>query len=87
MTTVLLVDDHELIRDGLSGVFAAQEDMEVLGAAKDVGEAMSMYERGNPDVIVTDLQLPDGTGLDVVRRVRRESDRVGLVVLHHACRR
>jgi DNA-binding NarL/FixJ family response regulator len=81
MTTVLLVDDHELIRDGLSGVFAAQEDMEVLGAAKDVGEALSMYEQSAPDVVVTDLQLPDGTGLDIVRRVRRESDRVGLVVL------
>lgn len=81
MTTVLLVDDHELIRDGLSGIFAAQEDMEVLGAARDVGEALSMYERSSPDVVVTDLQLPDGTGLDIVRRVRRDSDRVGLVVL------
>lgn len=81
MTTVLLVDDHELIRDGLSGVFAAQDDMEVLGAAKDVGEALEMYERTSPDVVVTDLQLPDGTGLDVVRRVRRQTDKVGLVVL------
>ncbi|MFD1945668.1 response regulator transcription factor [Nocardioides aestuarii] len=75
------MDDHELIRDGLSGVFAAQEDMEVLGAAKDVGEALEIYERTNPDVVVTDLQLPDGTGLDVVRRVRRQTDKVGLVVL------
>lgn len=81
MTTVLLVDDHELIRDGLSGVFAAQEDMEVLGAAKDVGEALEIYERTKPDVVVTDLQLPDGTGLDVVRRVRKQTDKVGLVVL------
>ncbi len=81
MTTVLLVDDHELIRDGLSGVFSAQPDMEVLGAARNVAEAMELYDRGQPDVVVTDLQLPDGTGLDVVRRVRRETDKVGLVVL------
>lgn len=81
MTSVLLVDDHELIRDGLSGVFAAQPDMEVLGAARNVTEALELYESGRPDVVVTDLQLPDGTGLDVVRRVRRESDQVGLVVL------
>jgi DNA-binding NarL/FixJ family response regulator len=40
-----------------------------------------MYDAHQPDVVVTDLQLPDGTGLDVVRRVRRESDKVGLVVL------
>ena len=81
MTRVLLVDDHELIRDGLSGVFSAQEDMEVVGAAKTVAEAFVLYEAHEPDVIVTDLQLPDGTGLDVVRRVRKESDKVGLVVL------
>ncbi|MGH3363071.1 MAG: response regulator transcription factor [Nocardioides sp.] len=81
MTRVLLVDDHELIRDGLSGVFSAQEDMEVVGAAKTVAEACDLYDAHQPDVIVTDLQLPDGTGLDVVRRVRRESDQVGLVVL------
>jgi len=81
VTRVLLVDDHELIRDGLSGVFSAQEDMEVVGAAKSVAEALDLYEAHGPDVIVTDLQLPDGTGLDVVRRVRKDSDKVGLVVL------
>ncbi len=81
MTTVLLVDDHELIRDGLTGIFAAQEDMEVLGAAQSVTQAMAMLDEQLPDVVVTDLQLPDGTGLDIVRRLRRESDKVGLVVL------
>ena len=81
MTTVLLVDDHELIRDGLSGVFSAQEDMEVLGAAENVAEALELFATGQPDVVVTDLQLPDGTGLDIVRRVRRQTDKVGLVVL------
>lgn len=80
-TSVLLVDDHELIRDGLSGVFSAQEDMEVVGVARDVAEAVALYDRGRPDVVVTDLQLPDGTGLDIVRRVRRESSEVGVVVL------
>ena len=81
VTTVLLVDDHELIRDGLTGIFSAQPDMEVLGAAESVAEALSMLAEQLPDVVVTDLQLPDGTGLDIVRRVRRESDKVGLVVL------
>lgn len=81
MTSVLLVDDHELIREGLAGVFAAQDDMEVVGAARTVGEALAIYEEQGPDVVVTDLQLPDGTGLDVIRRLRRDSATVGLVVL------
>ncbi len=81
MTTVLLADDHELIRDGLTGIFSAQDDMKVLGAAESVAEAFAMLGEQLPDVIVTDLQLPDGTGLDIVRRIRRESDKIGLVVL------
>ena len=80
-TTVLLVDDHDLIRDGLTGVFSAQPDMEVVGAARSVAEAIEMYDEFRPQVVVTDLQLQDGTGLDVVRRVRREDARAGLVVL------
>ena len=80
-TTVLLVDDHDLIRDGLTGVFSAQPDMQVVGAAATVAEAIAMFEEHHPQVIVTDLQLQDGTGLDVVRRVRRDDPRAGLVVL------
>ncbi|WP_249423737.1 response regulator transcription factor [Nocardioides coralli] len=80
-TSVLLVDDHELIRDGLSGAFSAQPDMTVLGAARTVTEALAMFDQMAPDVVVTDLQLPDGTGLDVVRRVRAKSRDIGVVVL------
>ena len=80
-TTVLLVDDHDLIRDGLTGVFSAQPDMQVVGGAATVAEAIALYEQLSPQVIVTDLQLQDGTGLDVVRRVRRDNQRAGLVVL------
>jgi DNA-binding NarL/FixJ family response regulator len=80
-TTVLLVDDHDLIRDGLTGVFSAQADMEVLGAAATVAEAIRLYDELQPQVVVTDLQLQDGTGLDVVRHIRRGDSRAGLVVL------
>ncbi len=70
-TRVLLVDDHDLIRDGLAGVFRLEPSMEVLGDAKTVTAALAMFHELQPDVVVTDLQLPDGTGLDVVREVRR----------------
>ena len=75
------MDDHDLIRDGLTMVFSAEPTMEVVGAAKTVGEALQMYAELKPDVIVTDLQLQDGTGLDVVRAVRRERQDTGIVVL------
>ena len=80
-TTVLLVDDHELIRQGLARAFERDDDMTVVGQAGSVAEAIAAYERLNPDVVVTDLQLPDGTGLDVVRAIRNEERHTGLVVL------
>ena len=80
-TTVLLVDDHELIRQGLARAFERDDDMTVVGQAGSVTEALSAYADLQPDVVVTDLQLPDGHGLDVVRAVRASSDTTGLVVL------
>lgn len=78
---VLLVDDHDLIRDGLAGAFGLESTMEVVGAAKTVQEALAMDTDLEPDVIVTDLQLADGTGLDVIRHARRRCADTGIVVL------
>ncbi|CUR60156.1 putative signal transduction response regulator [metagenome] len=80
-TTVMLVDDHELIRQGLARAFERDDDMHVVGQAGSVNEGLSVFREVSPDVVVTDLQLPDGLGLEIVRAVRSESDTVGLVVL------
>ncbi|MFC6153332.1 response regulator transcription factor [Nocardioides yefusunii] len=80
-TTVLLVDDHELIRSGLATSFLLDPATQVVGQAGSVQEAMAVFEQTRPQVVVTDLQLPDGTGLDIVRAVRRDYPGTGLVVL------
>jgi DNA-binding NarL/FixJ family response regulator len=80
-TQVLLIDDHELIRQGLARAFERDDEMTVIGQAGSVAEGVAAHEALSPDVIVTDLELPDGHGLDVVRSVRATSDAVGLVVL------
>jgi DNA-binding NarL/FixJ family response regulator len=80
-TRVLLVDDHELIRNGLSGVFELEDDMRIAGVAGTVSEALSAYDELAPDVVVSDLQLQDGTGLDIVRAIRKRSNDTGFVVL------
>lgn len=81
MTTILMVDDHELIRSGLSGAFQASGEFEVVGQAGSVAEALAAARRTQPDVVVTDVRLPDGSGLDIVRALRDERPEVGLVVL------
>jgi DNA-binding NarL/FixJ family response regulator len=79
--TVLLVDDHELIRSGLAGVFDLEQDMTIIATAGSVVEALRKYDELQPDVVVADLQLQDGTGLDIVRSIRKVSNTTGLVVL------
>ena len=81
MTTVLLIDDHELIRQGLAGAFAQAEGFDVAGQAGSVEEGLALARDLSPDVVVTDVRLPDGSGLDVVRTLRKERRDVGLVVL------
>jgi DNA-binding NarL/FixJ family response regulator len=80
-TTVLLVDDHELIRQGLARAFERDEEMTVVGQAGSVAEGVAAWHSLGPDVVVTDLQLPDGHGLDVVRAIRGTDDTTGVVVL------
>jgi DNA-binding NarL/FixJ family response regulator len=81
MTTVLLIDDHELIRQGLAGAFARAEGFDIVGQAESVEGGISLAREISPDVVVTDVRLPDGSGLDVVRALRKDSRQIGLVVL------
>ncbi len=81
MTTVLLIDDHELIRQGLAGAFTQAEGFDVAGQAASVADGLTQAQELAPDVVVTDVRLPDGSGLDVVRALRKENKRIGLVVL------
>ncbi len=78
---ILLVDDHELIRDGLGAVIDLEDDLDVVATAGSVAEALTSFAEVKPDVVIADLQLQDGTGLDIVRTIRKHHDNVGLIVL------
>lgn len=80
-TTVLLVDDHELIREGLRRAFERDPSFEVVGEASTLADALTCAERHNPDVVIMDLRLPDGNGLDGVRKLRAAKPNIGIVVL------
>jgi DNA-binding NarL/FixJ family response regulator len=79
--SVLLVDDHELIRQGLARAFERTPDFTLAGEAASVDEGINLAHQLQPDVVVTDVRLPDGTGLDLVRELRAENDTMGIVVL------
>jgi DNA-binding NarL/FixJ family response regulator len=79
--TVLIVDDHHLIRGGLRMAFDRTEDLKVVGEASSVAEALAALDELAPDVLVTDVGLPDGDGISLVRRARNSHPELGIVVL------
>ncbi len=80
-TSVLLVDDHDLIRQGLRRAFERTGDFTVVGDAATVADGAALAAEHKPDVLVTDVRLPDGTGLDLTRELRARDQDVGIVVL------
>lgn len=67
---ILLVDDHAIVRAGLRLVLQSVEDFEVVGEADTAAAAVAAVARDRPDVVLLDINLPDGSGLEVAERVR-----------------
>jgi DNA-binding NarL/FixJ family response regulator len=67
---ILVVDDHALVRKGLIQLLARQRDFGEFGEAATAGEALALVERQPWDIVLLDLALPDGSGLEVLQRVR-----------------
>jgi DNA-binding NarL/FixJ family response regulator len=78
---VLLIDDHDLIRQGLARAFEREEDFSVCGQAASVGEGLRQFAALEPDVVITDVRLPDGLGFDLVKEIRKQGHDTGVVVL------
>ncbi|MGV0992162.1 MAG: hypoxia response regulator transcription factor DosR/DevR [Mycobacterium sp.] len=67
MVTVFLVDDHEVVRRGLIGLLSSDPDLDVIGEAGSVAQAMAQVPALKPDVAVLDVRLPDGNGIELCR--------------------
>lgn len=80
-TTVLVVDDHDLIRQGLRRAFEHDPGFEVVGEAGTVREALASVAVLRPEVVVLDVSLPDGSGIDVARVLRERQPKLGIVIL------
>lgn len=78
--SVLVIDDHESVRAGIK-VALSRAGHICVGEASSVSEARAQIAHTNPQVIVVDLSLPDGNGLEIVRWARSISNRIGIVVL------
>ncbi|MDP9848386.1 response regulator [Streptosporangium lutulentum] len=79
--TLLIVDDHPVVRDGLRGMFATSPDFEVLGEAADGAEAVVLAELLDPDVVLMDLRMPGAGGVDAIAELTRRGLRCKVLVL------
>ncbi len=81
MTTIVLVDDHQMVRQGLRALLEAEADFSVAGETGSGLEALKLVERIRPDILIVDLMLPDLNGLEVTRRVNQQFPKTRIVVL------
>lgn len=81
MKSIMLVDDHELIRAGLRHALEAREAFQVIAEAGSIREGKSRAAAARPEGIVIDVRLPDGSGLDLAQELRAADPNLGIVVL------
>ena len=79
--TVLLADDHSLVRLGLSALLAKQDDMKLVGEAVNGEEAIQLAARLDPDVIIMDLMMPGVDGVTATRRIRERNPDTKVLIL------
>ncbi len=81
MRRIFLVDDHEIVRRGVADLINAESDLEVVGEAGTVRQAIVRIAATHPDVAVLDVRLPDGSGIDLCRTIRSANPEVQCLML------
>jgi DNA-binding NarL/FixJ family response regulator len=84
---VFLVDDHKMLREGLRSLLESELDIIVVGEAGTEREAIRFVERVRPDVIIMDLGLPGGSGLNAIKEIKRAKSEIKIIVLSMQNRR
>ncbi len=78
---VLIADDHQVVREGLTSVLESKGDIEVVGLAADGKEALQKARELSPDVVIMDISMPNMNGVEATRQIKKESPQIGVVVL------
>ncbi|NLG69234.1 MAG: response regulator transcription factor [Firmicutes bacterium] len=78
---VVVADDHTIVREGLVMILRSAPDIEVVGEASDGEQAVAMVQQSQPDVVVMDISMPGTSGLEAIRRIRRDWPQVKVLAL------
>ncbi len=78
---VLIVDDHEVVREGLRALLRRRSNLAVVGEADSVASAIEEAKRTEPDVVIMDVRLPDGSGVEACREIRAKRPETKVIML------
>lgn len=78
---VLIVDDHEVVRMGLRSLLSREGSVEVVGEAASMAEAVELASKLSPTVVVMDIRLPDGSGVEACREIRARNSKIRVIML------
>ncbi|MBK1649220.1 response regulator [Rhabdochromatium marinum] len=78
--TLVIVDDHPLVREGLKAILSHEPQLRVIGEAGGLSEALALMQAQVPDLVIIDLALADGDGLDLIRRLKRHHPDIKMLV-------
>ena len=78
---VLIADDHAILRAGLKQLLMATNDIEVIAEAQNAAEAMKLAIQLDPDVLLLDIALPDRSGIDALKYIKKENPHVAVLML------
>jgi two-component system response regulator NreC len=80
-TRILIADDHGVLRAGLAALLSAEPGMEVIGESGDESTAVSLAVEKRPDVVLMDISMPDGGGIEATRRIKQLAPEVRILIL------
>lgn len=81
ISNVFIVDDHELVRQGLRQLIEGEVDLQLCGEANNVKEALNLRSSLKPDIAIIDISLPDGNGLDLIKQLHRWQPEMKIIAL------
>ena len=79
--SVILADDHQIVRQGMRALLNAQPDIEVIGEASDGHELVELVEKLSPQVVITDIAMPNLNGMDATSQIRKRNPNVQVIML------
>jgi two-component system response regulator DevR len=81
MIRIVIIDDHEIVRRGISAILQGDPEFQVVGEARDGQEALRVVREAQPDVALVDVRLPEFSGIELCYRIQREAPRTQVLIL------